>query len=67
MTKHMCKMAVLFPSLVVSQAVETAGEGQTRNISLPMDLLIQPLRKRFQYHFYGKRQTNNLEKVRQCN
>jgi hypothetical protein len=30
-----------------------------------MELLLRPLRKRFQYHFYGKRQTNNLEKV-QC-
>jgi hypothetical protein len=28
-----------------------------------MELLLRPLRKRFQYHFYGKRQTNSLEKV----
>lgn len=30
---------------------------------LPIMLLVQPLKKRFQYHFYGNKQTNSLEKV----
>lgn len=29
----------------------------------PIDLLVRPLRKRFRFHFYGKKQTNNIEKV----
>ncbi|KAL0278155.1 UNVERIFIED_CONTAM: hypothetical protein PYX00_000058 [Menopon gallinae] len=31
-------------------------------ISLPMTLLIKPLRKRFMYHFMGSRQTNRADK-----
>lgn len=30
---------------------------------LPMMLLVEPLKKRFKYHFYGSKQTNSLEKV----
>ena len=30
---------------------------------LPLDLMLKPLRKRFRYHFYGKKQTNDLSKV----
>ncbi|KAI8794641.1 RAD50-interacting protein 1 [Biomphalaria glabrata] len=29
---------------------------------LPLELMLKPLRKRFQYHFYGSRQTNSLDK-----
>lgn len=32
------------------------------NLSVPATLMIQPLRKRFVYHFYGTRQTNRLDK-----
>ncbi|KAI0223719.1 RAD50-interacting protein 1 [Lamellibrachia satsuma] len=28
----------------------------------PLDIMLKPLRKRFRYHFYGNRQTNNMEK-----
>jgi hypothetical protein len=31
-------------------------------ISLPIQIMVQPLEKRFKYHFYGKRPTNVLEK-----
>ncbi|XP_028395357.1 RAD50-interacting protein 1-like [Dendronephthya gigantea] len=44
------------------KAMETSDGKTAENISLPMDFLLQPLRKRFHYHFYGKKQTNNLEK-----
>ncbi|XP_067942264.1 RAD50-interacting protein 1-like [Watersipora subatra] len=29
---------------------------------LPMRLLVEPLRKRFKFHFYGNKQTNSLDK-----
>ncbi|XP_071500381.1 RAD50-interacting protein 1-like isoform X1 [Diadema antillarum] len=29
---------------------------------LPLQLLLQPLKKRFKYHFYGKKLTNSLDK-----
>ncbi|XP_045468942.1 RAD50-interacting protein 1 [Harmonia axyridis] len=32
------------------------------NLCIPASLMIQPLRKRFIYHFYGARQTNRLDK-----
>ena len=32
---------------------------------LPISLLVEPLRKRFQFHFYGNKQTNNADKVSQ--
>lgn len=31
-------------------------------LSLPMTLMVRPLRKRFIYHFYGARQTNRIDK-----
>jgi len=31
-------------------------------ILLPLDWLLKPFRKRFLFHFYGNKQTNNLEK-----
>ncbi|XP_076459173.1 RAD50-interacting protein 1-like [Babylonia areolata] len=33
-----------------------------RPLLLPLQLMVKPLKKRFKYHFYGKRQTNSLEK-----
>ena len=30
----------------------------------PLELLVQPLRKRFKYHFFGSRKTNSKEKVK---
>ncbi|XP_074606073.1 RAD50-interacting protein 1-like isoform X2 [Acropora palmata] len=33
-----------------------------REILLPLDWLLKPFRKRFNFHFYGNKQTNNLEK-----
>nr|XP_006814775.1 PREDICTED: RAD50-interacting protein 1-like [Saccoglossus kowalevskii] len=33
-----------------------------RPILLPLQLLLNPLKKRFKYHFYGKKQTNNISK-----
>ena len=32
-------------------------------ILLPIEILLQPLRKRFKYHFTGERKTNSKEKV----
>ena len=29
----------------------------------PLELLVQPLKKRFKYHFFGSRKTNSKEKV----
>ncbi|XP_048248594.1 RAD50-interacting protein 1-like [Haliotis rufescens] len=29
---------------------------------LPLQLMLKPLKKRFKYHFYGKKQTNSLDK-----
>lgn len=31
-------------------------------LSLPMTIMVKPLRKRFIYHFYGTRQTNRVDK-----
>ena len=42
------------------------GEGGRMDGPLlyPLEQMIQPLRKRFRYHFTGERRTNSLEKVR---
>lgn len=32
------------------------------SLSLPIRLLVQPLQKRFFYHFYGTRQTNRIDR-----
>lgn len=31
-------------------------------LSLPIQLLIEPLKKRFLFHFYGSRKTNRIDK-----
>ena len=33
------------------------------SLPLPLEQLVQPLRKRFRYHFMGERRTNCKEKV----
>lgn len=40
------------------------GQSQTPPLSLPIQIMLLPLSKRFRYHFTGNRQTNNLTKVR---
>lgn len=34
-----------------------------RPLSLPFQLLLKPLQKRFIFHFYGNKKTNSLDKV----
>ncbi|XP_062862306.1 RAD50-interacting protein 1 [Trichomycterus rosablanca] len=38
------------------------GLPQTPPLSLPVQIMLQPLSKRFRYHFTGNRQTNSLSK-----
>uniref|UniRef100_A0A671MTD7 RAD50-interacting protein 1 n=1 Tax=Sinocyclocheilus anshuiensis TaxID=1608454 RepID=A0A671MTD7_9TELE len=38
------------------------GQSQTPPLSLPIQIMLLPLSKRFRYHFTGNRQTNNLSK-----
>ncbi|KAF5908405.1 RAD50-interacting protein 1 [Clarias magur] len=38
------------------------GLTQTTPLSLPVQIMLQPLSKRFRYHFTGNRQTNSLNK-----
>ncbi|XP_025106000.1 RAD50-interacting protein 1-like [Pomacea canaliculata] len=33
-----------------------------RPLLLPLQLMVKPLKKRFRYHFYGKRRTNSIDK-----
>ncbi|XP_071948017.1 RAD50-interacting protein 1-like [Antedon mediterranea] len=42
-----------------SSSSSLAGQ---KPISLPIELLLKPLIKRFKFHFSGKKQTNNLER-----
>lgn len=32
------------------------------SLCLPIQLLVEPLKKRFSYHFYGARKTNRVDK-----
>ncbi|XP_070580995.1 RAD50-interacting protein 1-like isoform X1 [Ptychodera flava] len=67
------KMETLFSQLLKLQlpdnlssddksALEYSALPGCRPILLPLQLLIKPLKKRFKYHFYGKKQTNNISK-----
>ncbi|XP_073694563.1 RAD50-interacting protein 1 [Garra rufa] len=38
------------------------GQSQATPLSLPIQIMLLPLSKRFRYHFTGNRQTNNLSK-----
>ena len=51
-------------SFVGQDRVEEVVDGDVSNrLLLPLELMLQPLRKRFQYHFMEDRKTNSLEKV----
>ncbi|XP_051974974.1 RAD50-interacting protein 1-like [Xyrauchen texanus] len=50
---------------LISEKKETPsrpGLSQTPPLSLPIQIMLLPLSKRFRYHFTGNRQTNNLSK-----
>uniref|UniRef100_A0A8C1QCV8 RAD50-interacting protein 1 n=1 Tax=Cyprinus carpio TaxID=7962 RepID=A0A8C1QCV8_CYPCA len=50
---------------LISEKKETPsrpGQSQTPPLSLPIQIMLLPLSKRFRYHFTGNRQTNNLSK-----
>uniref|UniRef100_A0A8C1XRU4 RAD50-interacting protein 1 n=1 Tax=Cyprinus carpio TaxID=7962 RepID=A0A8C1XRU4_CYPCA len=50
---------------LISEKRETPsrpGQSQTPPLSLPIQIMLLPLSKRFRYHFTGNRQTNNLSK-----
>lgn len=55
---------VLCLNLVFSKKTLSEKPEVQREILLPLDWLLKPFRKRFNFHFYGNKQTNNLEKVR---
>ncbi|KAK3717328.1 hypothetical protein QZH41_011566, partial [Actinostola sp. cb2023] len=42
--------------------VNNENKNARNEILLPIDWLLKPLRKRFRFHFYGKKQTNNIAK-----
>ncbi|XP_077980445.1 RAD50-interacting protein 1-like [Glandiceps talaboti] len=67
------KMETLFGQLLKLQLPENLSSDDKstleyavlpgcRPIVLPMQLLLKPLKKRFKYHFYGKKQTNDTSK-----
>jgi hypothetical protein len=39
------------------------GQDMDDPLLYPLEQLVQPLRKRFRYHFTGERRTSNIEKV----
>uniref|UniRef100_A0A665W952 RAD50-interacting protein 1 n=1 Tax=Echeneis naucrates TaxID=173247 RepID=A0A665W952_ECHNA len=43
-------------------ALSTTPPSQAPPLCLPIQIMLQPLSKRFRYHFYGNRQTNSLSK-----
>lgn len=43
--------------------IMTNSTDVSRDLPLPLELMVLPLRKRFKYHFMEERKTNNLEKV----
>ncbi|XP_016351479.1 RAD50-interacting protein 1-like [Sinocyclocheilus anshuiensis] len=50
---------------LISEKKETPSrpeQSQTPPLSLPIQIMLLPLSKRFRYHFTGNRQTNNLSK-----
>ncbi|XP_038064366.1 RAD50-interacting protein 1-like isoform X2 [Patiria miniata] len=53
------------PDTLVSEDFSTQEYSRlpgSRPLLLPLHLMLQPLRKRFRYHFHGKKQTNGLDK-----
>ncbi|CAG9828087.1 unnamed protein product [Diabrotica balteata] len=55
-------LQIEIPSESSVPVVTTALLSNFQPLSLPIHLLVQPLRKRFIYHFYGARQTNRVDK-----
>lgn len=51
----------VFMSLLDIQLPQSFSDRQDELV-LPLQLMVLPLKKRFKYHFYGNRKTNNLEK-----
>uniref|UniRef100_A0A8C6KIJ5 RAD50-interacting protein 1 n=1 Tax=Nothobranchius furzeri TaxID=105023 RepID=A0A8C6KIJ5_NOTFU len=53
---------------LISQRASASGQGQPSPplqappLCLPIQIMLQPLKKRFRYHFCGNRQTNSLSK-----
>ncbi|KAJ8008790.1 hypothetical protein DPEC_G00082080 [Dallia pectoralis] len=48
--------------LISERPVSSVGSPQTKPLSLPIQMMLLPLSKRFRYHFTGNRQTNALNK-----
>ncbi|XP_050509491.1 RINT1-like protein [Diabrotica virgifera virgifera] len=55
-------LQIEIPSESSVPVVTTALLSNFQPLCLPIHLLVQPLRKRFMYHFYGARQTNRVDK-----
>lgn len=55
------RMKVFFPNWYISDAV--SGSADDERCLILTDVLVKPLQRRFSFHFYGARRTNNLEKV----
>ena len=49
---------------IASESYNQAKINENNN-SIVISLLIKPLEKRFKYHFFGSRKTNNLDKVKE--
>eukprot|EP00057_Strongylocentrotus_purpuratus_P024042 XP_011678516.1 PREDICTED: RAD50-interacting protein 1 isoform X1 [Strongylocentrotus purpuratus] len=73
LTELTAKLKVLLLQLIKLQLPEAlAAEDETSQdyliipgstpLLLPLQLLLQPLKKRFKYHFYGKKLTNSIDK-----
>ena len=55
-------LQIELPSETVDPLITSALLSDFPPLCLPVSLLIQPLKKRFLYHFYGTRQTNRSDK-----
>lgn len=60
-SQHNESLEILFLSLLTIQLPQSILD-QHDELILPLQLMVLPLKKRFKYHFYGNRKTNNLEK-----
>nr|CAI5822245.1 unnamed protein product [Callosobruchus analis] len=55
-------LEIEIPSEISTPAVQSALLSEFPPLCLPIQLLLESLRKRFIYHFYGTRQTNRVDK-----
>lgn len=55
-------LQIQLPEETVSPKETSALLSDFPPLSLPMAIMLKPLRKRFIYHFYGTRQTNRIDK-----